>query len=125
MRVWLQLTHLFGLPEGHGTDNLMQAALGPVLRAACQDIVNAPLPEPITRLVQELALHEQATQSPVRPSSQPLTYRLRPLGQPRTAGLATTTSMRIPLSKALAIRVSPSYSQLRRRRLKIPDLPCR
>src|SRR5262249_31061446 len=83
MRVWLQLTHLFGLPEGHRPDNLMQAALGPVLRAACQDIVDAPLPEPITRLVQELALRERATQSQDRPSSQPLTYRLRPLGQPR------------------------------------------
>ena len=148
MRVWLQLTHLFGLPEGHRPDNLMQAALGPVLRAACQDIVDAPLPEPITRLVQELALRERATQSQDHPSSQLLTYRLTPLGQSRRvrrmarapAGRSTipiasrkvsysrlaTGLMRIPLSKAPAIRVSSSYPQLRRRRRKIPqDLTCR
>jgi len=59
MRGWLRLTHLFGLHEGHCPDNLMLAALGPVLSAACQDIVGAPLPEPIARLVQELALRER------------------------------------------------------------------
>src|SRR5262249_61572203 len=83
MRVWLRLTHLFGLPEGDRPDNLMQAALGPVLRAACQDIVDAPLPEPIARLAQELALREWATQSRDCARSQPLTYRPRPLGRSR------------------------------------------
>ena len=63
MHVWLRLTHLFGLPEGHRPDNLMLAALGPVLRAACQDVVDAPLPEPIARLIQELSLRKRPIQS--------------------------------------------------------------
>jgi hypothetical protein len=63
MRVWLRLTHLFGLPNGNHPDNLMQAALGPVLRAACQDIVYAPLPEPVARLAQEFAQREWPNQS--------------------------------------------------------------
>ena len=39
----------------------MLAALAPVLRAACQDIVDAPLPKTIARRAQELALRESAT----------------------------------------------------------------
>jgi hypothetical protein len=69
MRVWLGLTHLFGLPEGHHPDDLMQAALGPVLRAAWQDIVDAPMPERIARLVQELAQREPAVPSLEHPRS--------------------------------------------------------
>jgi len=83
MRVWLRLTHLFGLPEGDHPENLMQAALGPVLRAASQDIVDAPLPEPIARLAQELAQREWHIQSPERPRSLTPTRRLRPHGRPR------------------------------------------
>ena len=83
MRVWLQLTHLFGLPEGHNPDNLLQAALGPVLRAAWQDVVDAPLPEPIARLAQELALRERTMQSCGRLRS------LTPTKKPRTGALNT------------------------------------
>ena len=68
MRVWLRLTHLFGLPEGDRSDNLMETALGPVLRAACQDIVDAALPEPIARLVQELTLRAGYPGSPAKPA---------------------------------------------------------
>jgi hypothetical protein len=81
MRVWLQLTHLFGLPEGHSPDDLMQAALGPVLRAAWQDVVDAPLPEPIARLPQELALRER----PI-----PSCERLRSLTPTKKAGKIKT-----------------------------------
>jgi hypothetical protein len=63
MRLWLRLTHLFGLPENHHPDNLMQVALGRVLRATCQDVVNASLPEPIAKLFQELAQREHLIQS--------------------------------------------------------------
>jgi hypothetical protein len=80
MRVWLGLTHLFGLPEGHHPDDLMQAALGPVLRAACQDIVDAPLPGPIARLTQELAQRER----PIPPLERP--RGLTPIGVSRPTG---------------------------------------
>jgi hypothetical protein len=83
MRVWLRLTHLFGLPEGQHAEDLMQAALGPVLRAAWQDIVDAPLPEPITRRAQELAQREWPTQSLEGPRRLTPTRRLKPHGRPR------------------------------------------
>ena len=73
MRVWLRLTHLFGLPDGHHPGNLMQAALGPVLRAACHDVVDAPLPEPIATLAQELAQGGR----PIRPPEHPRTLARR------------------------------------------------
>jgi hypothetical protein len=82
MRVWLGLTHLFGLSEDHHPENLMQAALGPVLRAACQDIVDAPLPEPIANLVQQLAQREWPIQSLERPRMLTPIERPRPNGRP-------------------------------------------
>ena len=130
MRVWLRLTHLFGLPEGDHSDNLMEAALGPVLRAACQDIVDAALPEPIARLVQELVQREQATQSQNRSRSRHLTYRLRPLGRPRRVRRVARADRpkhtiaqhpgkyaldERPAHKAPAIEVSSSYTELVRR----------
>jgi hypothetical protein len=69
MRVWLRLTHLFGLPDGHRPDNLMQAALGPVLRSVCGDVVDASLPEPIARLARELAQREWPFESLEDPRS--------------------------------------------------------
>jgi hypothetical protein len=83
MPVWLRLTHLFGLPEGPHADDLMQAALGPVLRAACQDVVDAPLPQSIARLVHELVQREWPIQSPERsPRFTPI-RGLRPHDRPR------------------------------------------
>jgi hypothetical protein len=89
MRVWLQLTHLFGLPEGHKPDNLMQAALGPVLGAAWQDVVDAPLPEPIARLAQELAVGKRPIQSCERPRCRTATKKARKV---RTGALNTVQS---------------------------------
>jgi hypothetical protein len=83
MRAWLRLTHLFGLPEGHHSDDLMQAALGPVLRAACQDVVDAPLPQSIARLVQELVRRDWPIQSSERPPRFTPIRGLRPHVQPR------------------------------------------
>jgi hypothetical protein len=92
MRVWLQLTHLFGLPEGHYSDNLMQAALGPVLRAAWQDVVDAPLPEPIARLAQELALRERPIPSCERLGSLTPTKKARKM---RTGAVNTVQAGQI------------------------------
>jgi hypothetical protein len=83
MRIWLRLTHLFGLPEGQEPENLMQAALGPVLRAAWQDVVEAPLPEPIARLLQELCRRDWPMRALERPRSLAPTRRLRADGRPR------------------------------------------
>jgi hypothetical protein len=54
----------------------MLAALAPVLRAACQDIVDAPLPVPIARRVQELALREPATHWRERQANERRTPRI-------------------------------------------------
>lgn len=105
MRVWLRLTHLFGLPDGYhpDPDNLMQAALGPVLRAAFQHVADAPLPDPIARLLQELALRETATQD--RPQNAPLTPRPKPPARPRLRGVAA-------LQRAGAVGVSRGDSEI-------------
>ena len=95
MRVWLRLTHLFGLPEGHHPDDLMQEALGPVLRAAWQDVVEAPLPEPIAKLVQELARRERPIPSLERPQSLSPAPGLRPHGRPRRLQRATQRADRL------------------------------
>jgi hypothetical protein len=52
--VWLRLTCLFGLPDDEDPDNLMAAALGPILRAALEDIVETPLPSQISALLDEI-----------------------------------------------------------------------
>jgi hypothetical protein len=54
MAVWMRLTHLFGL-DRHGVPaNLMHEALGPVLRAAWSDIVEAPVPASMQTLLLQL-----------------------------------------------------------------------
>jgi hypothetical protein len=64
--VWPRLTCLFGLPVEENPDSLMVAALGPVLRAAFEDIVEAPLPPQISRLLNELKRREGPRPSRVR-----------------------------------------------------------
>jgi hypothetical protein len=58
MRVWLRLTSLFGLPDDQVPENLMSAALGPILRAAGRDLAEAPLPPKIQNLLDDLAQPE-------------------------------------------------------------------
>jgi hypothetical protein len=55
MRVWLRLTWLFGLPDDQPPENLMVAALGPILHAAGRDLAEAPLPPKIQKLLDELS----------------------------------------------------------------------
>jgi|SRR5689334_18669141 hypothetical protein len=54
MAIWLRITHLFGLPDDQEPNNLIQTALGPALRAACANIVEAPLPSEISRALHRL-----------------------------------------------------------------------
>src|SRR5215831_2489125 len=54
MAIWLRITHLFGLPDDQEPNNLMQMALGPALRSACANIVEAPLPPEISRALHRL-----------------------------------------------------------------------
>jgi|SRR5215831_16911284 len=54
MAIWLRITHLFGLPDDQEPNNLIQMALGPALRAACANIVEAPLPPEISRALHHL-----------------------------------------------------------------------
>jgi hypothetical protein len=58
MRVWLRLTSLFGLPDDEHPENLMVAALGPILHAGGKDLAEAPLPPKIQKELDELARHE-------------------------------------------------------------------
>src|SRR6476469_9878090 len=58
MRVWLRLTSLFGLPDDQVPENLMSAALGPILRAAGRDLAEAPLPPKFQNLLDDLAQPE-------------------------------------------------------------------
>jgi hypothetical protein len=52
---WSRLTCLFGLPdEAEGTDDVVLAAIGPVIRAAAADLVEAPLPAEIAALLAQL-----------------------------------------------------------------------
>jgi hypothetical protein len=101
MQVWLRLMHLFGLPEGDRTDNLMRAALGPVLRVASQDIVDAALPEPIARLVQELALRERAPKPASKLRERPAHVQI-----PR----CSTPSSAFPSADGIGILVSQGAS---------------
>jgi hypothetical protein len=61
MRVWLRLTWLFGLPDDQPPENLMAAALGPILRAAGQDLAEAPLPAKLQKLLDQLARDKPPT----------------------------------------------------------------
>ena len=54
MAVWMRLTHLFGLDRDEAPANLMHEALGPILRAACSDIVEAPVPASMQTLLRQL-----------------------------------------------------------------------
>jgi hypothetical protein len=58
MRVWLRLTSLFGLPDDEHSENLMMAALGPILHAAGKELAEAPLPPKIQNLLDDLAQSE-------------------------------------------------------------------
>jgi len=72
MAIWLRITHLFGLPDDQEPNNLMQTALGPALRAACANIVEAPLPPEISRALHRLKRRDRrvGTASPwQRPSA--------------------------------------------------------
>ena len=60
MRAWLRLTSLFGLPDEAGqTDHLVIDALGPILRADGQQIVETPLPAQFRELLNQLARRER------------------------------------------------------------------
>jgi hypothetical protein len=59
MAIWLRITDLFGLPDDQEPNNLMQMALGPALRAACANIVEAPLPPEIRRALRRLKRCDQ------------------------------------------------------------------
>jgi len=54
MAVWMRLTHLFGLDRDEVPANLMHEALGPILRAAWGDIVEAPVPASMQTLLRQL-----------------------------------------------------------------------
>jgi hypothetical protein len=54
MAVWMRLTHLFGLDRDEVPANLMHEALGPILRAAWSDIVEAPVPASMQTLLRQL-----------------------------------------------------------------------
>jgi hypothetical protein len=116
MRLWLRLTHLFGLPENHHPDNLMQAALGRVLRATCQDVVNASLPEPIARLFQELTQREHFVQSLER--SRSLTPTGGPQGQRRIPRAATGVGK--GLAQFPSLSPKPAKGRVRRSEISIP-----
>jgi hypothetical protein len=60
MRAWLRLTSLFGLPDEAGQiDHLVIDALGPILRADGQQIMEAPLPAQFRELLDQLARGER------------------------------------------------------------------
>lgn len=63
---WSRLTCLFGLPDDASPDDLIAAALGPVLRAAAQPIADEPLPEGFILLLRRLehAEKEATTHAP-------------------------------------------------------------
>jgi hypothetical protein len=52
---WSRLTCLFGLPDdAEEIDDVVLAAIGPVLRAAVSDLVEAPLPAELAALLAQL-----------------------------------------------------------------------
>jgi hypothetical protein len=52
---WSRLTCLFGLPdEAEGIDDVVLAAIGPIIRAAAADLVEAPLPAELAALLAQL-----------------------------------------------------------------------
>jgi len=59
MAIWLRITDLFGLLDDQELNNPIQMALGPALRAACANIVEAPLPPEIRRALLRLKRCEQ------------------------------------------------------------------
>jgi hypothetical protein len=72
MTAWLRLTWLFGLPENQPPEDLMIAALGPVLRASQSRLAEAPLPPRIQALLLELARQESAEAAPDVTALEPL-----------------------------------------------------
>ena len=58
MNAWLRLTWLFGLPDHEQPEDLMAAALGPILRASQNSLAEAPLPARMLELLQQLADQE-------------------------------------------------------------------
>jgi hypothetical protein len=59
MSAWLRLTWLFGLSEDEQPEDLMIAALGPVLRASQAHLAAAPLPARMQELLEKLADRER------------------------------------------------------------------
>jgi|SRR6476661_3865382 hypothetical protein len=58
--VWLRLTGRFGLPgNAPETDDIICAAIGPILRADGEDLVRAPLPKQFSTLLGRLAQRER------------------------------------------------------------------
>src|SRR6185369_1241558 len=58
--VWLRLTGRFGLPDdAPETDDIISAAIGPILRADGNDLVRAPLPNQFSTLLGQLAQRER------------------------------------------------------------------
>ena len=58
--VWLRLTDRFDLPDNaRETDDIICAAIGPILRADGDDLVRAPLPKQFSTLLGQLAQRER------------------------------------------------------------------
>jgi hypothetical protein len=58
--VWFRLTDRFGLPDdAPETDDIICAAIGPILRADGEDLVRAPLPKQFSTLLGQLAQRER------------------------------------------------------------------
>ena len=100
MRVWLRLTWLFGLPDSQPPENLMVAALGPILHAAGRDLAEAPLPPNIQGLLDKLGRAQQRRASPTRrifnrgePKLDPIPPTACPLG-PTSLGIHEVDSAR-------------------------------
>ena len=77
MAIWLRITHLFGLPDDQEPNNLIQMALGPALRAACANIVEAPLPPEIRRALRRLKRCDQPVDT-ARPWQRPSATSIMP-----------------------------------------------
>ena len=58
--VWLRLTGLFGLSDdAPEIDNIICAAIGPILRADANELVQEPLPEQFAMLLGQVAQQER------------------------------------------------------------------
>lgn len=64
MPSWSRLTCLFGLPDEHDdSDDILRAALGPILRAASAPVMDVPLPDAFVRLLAQLEQRERHARS--------------------------------------------------------------